>query len=91
MPAGVLVGVGGRVRQEPGQLGVAAAGGHVQVVPLFRCPRIMRRFHLYHASRVVRAFSPGHLFPAFQIMSETLMKRSANAAQSCRKREGRAA
>ena len=32
-----------------------------------------------------------HLFHTFQIMSETLMKRSANAAQSCRKREGRAA
>ena len=67
MPAGVLVGIGGRMRQQTGQLGIAPAGGHFQ---------ILRVFHLFHA---------------FQIMSEALMKRSANAAQSCRKRDGRAA
>lgn len=67
MPAGVLVGIGGRMRQQTGQLGIAPAGGHFQILCVF------------------------HLFHTFQIMSETLMKRSANAAQSCRKRDGRAA
>ena len=50
--------------------------GHLGIAPAGGHFQILRVFHLFHA---------------FQIMSETLMKHSANAAQSYRKRDGRAA